>query len=164
MFLFSSCKKDGVTVEPDNIFYWKLENPKFFYRADTIIDVKSEILCPFKVDFEYADLENYTLKFNGGDTLLFLNLNCENRIKEGTLIATGSYFDTEYIFDKYVDGETTCSDDTSFFVSFKRVYKNNYRTNFGWFEVKKPLSGLWYISSFGYNRANHRPIKIGQKE
>lgn len=167
-FIFLSCKNDPPIEAPDQIFYWNLGNKTIFHRADTILDVKSSIISPFKVIFKNTPSQdgklNYELFFYGGDTLLFLQSDCKTSIKETIIINDKNEFSSVFMIDKRDKGYPVCTSDTSFFVPFKRIYKNNYKSNFGWIRVKKPIEGFWVIDDFAYNLGNHKSIFVGQKD
>lgn len=166
--LFSSCKEDSPIEEPDNIFFWDLGNTKLFHRADTIIDVKSEIISPFKVRFNYLNLANgklhYTLYLDGGDTLQFLQNDCNNILTKDILIDNNQNYGSKYVIDKYSEGMKKCTSDTTFYIAYRKTFKNKKQSNFGWMKIKKPLQGYWIVDNFAYNLGNHKPIFVGQKE
>jgi len=165
IIILFSCKTDNIAIEPDNIFYWDLGDKTIFHRDDTIIDVKSEIIAPFRVDFESYSANSYQISFNGGDSLLFYNNNnCETFSPFGLNIDSTLEYSTTLRVDKKNNGISICNNDSAFYIAFKRTYKNQYKTNYGWFKVLKPIEGFWQIDDFAYNLTNHGQIKVGQKE
>ena len=170
LIVFTQCKNDSHTIEPDNIFYWKADNPKGFTRANSIIDYRSDVLSPISVIFDSEKLDQnkyqFSITLDGGDSLLFANdIICSSPLKINDVISDSIQFDEKIkILNVYKDN-IICSPIDTFYIGFKRKYTANFKTTFGWFRVITPPNLKYYyiIDEMGWNYANHQPCRISDR-
>jgi len=168
LFICFSCKVDSPSVEPNEIFYWKADNPIGFSRANSIVNFNSDVLSPITVIFDNknsnGDTDNYNLLLDGGDSLVFMNEGeCFYPLKVNDVVSDSRIVSSKISIEYIRNNASICTPLDTFYIGFKRSYNQNLRTTFGWFRVVIPLKGFYQIDKLGWNFANHQPAKVGQR-